>query len=448
MRSFLLKKEIVESDLLLNEFIIQIEKFRQIEKSKIAYTKRTKKFYGHTSSEIDNIIDSLKNILPCLEFERDSFQTLHKIFYPVLCNCEIESGTINGNLEKHMQDRLNEFYSRSILSEEYLDIYNKYRDYMEIAWRRNIIKILDHPSYIRKQRNVLAFSRTETIAQRILTVLNGYSTTIPLRNSDLKEKLSNDENCFYFFLKYPRIGKEMEKITSYTGPTLLYDYLHYLPYTKPNTLMIGYNVAEQALDTSRNIYKNELEENKRTPHSWSEDVLNETQNIFKEQATIYLPHISDFFNIQVYNFKTFEQLIYLELIFLVKEKIYMRKCAYCHKFFFFQDTRLKFCEKCRSYNKYLSQKKYSESLAESPAKLAYQKIYNRLSQKIGRTGGRENSPFSIIREKDLHELRPLIKLCDSNQITLEEFFQKLNQIDSKIKAVSKKINKKEKNPPV
>lgn len=436
IRSFFNKKEFLLLNKQIQESKTLITKFIQDEKCYLSSSNdKPRKYLGHNTSEIQNTIDILKDKyrLLQLEFERDSFRILHKIFYPALHNCEKINGTIRNDLKKHMQSRLGRLFDESILSEEYLDIYKKYKQCIENEWGKKIIKLLDGSSNIRQhteQTSGQAVSRPETIAQRIQTVLNGYSDLISFTDDDLTKRLSDVQNSFYFFHKYSYIKNHLEKVISYTGPTLLYDFLYYHPYTKSATLMVEHNVVKQQLETPEKTYKNELMEQKTESYEWRENALKQESDNFNKQTDIYLPDI-DFFNVQVYEFETFEQLIYLEIVFLIKEKIYMRKCAYCHKHFLCQDTHLKYCNDCKNQNRDL--------LSEGFALSEYKKCYNSLSQRISRAKSPEKCSLFRDLRKELQKLKPLAKQCNSGQYSLEDFLQAIDKINSKAKTIAENI---------
>lgn len=195
--------------------------------------------------------------------------------------------------------------------------------------------------------------------------------------------------------------------------------------------MLEHNIVKQQLETPEKIYINELKEQETEFHEWRKNILKQEQNDFYEQADVYLPNISDFFDVQVYEFETFEQLIYLEIVFLAKNKIYIRECVYCHKHFLCQDNQLKYCNDCKDQNRNL--------LSEGSALSKYQKRYNSLSQRISRAKTDEEASLFCDLRNDLRKLRSLAKQCDSGQHSLEDFFRAMDEINSKAKTIAKNL---------
>lgn len=98
----------------------------------------------------------------------------------------------------------------------------------------------------------------------------------------------------------------------------------------------------------------------------------------------FLPHnLDNIFNLEIHEFYYFEQLLFFEILEMVKDRYFIHKCknSNCSYFFASQNRLRKYCKECAS-NRKASDKSYSESLApiENIKKQYYAKYYHHISK--------------------------------------------------------------------
>lgn len=351
-----------------NEFA---QRFTSAEKEYHLQADGTPRSYrGHNTSEIlsaqNNHADYFKSLK--LPFKLIYCQKFAQIFYPVFYRMPLPVGHIKPSILK----KITSFGGKNInllhISEEYITLFKKYEDLIDTAWEKNLNSKLLTPNKSQK------FQKITPTTRKLYNALLVYMHLATDEPNDLCSTLSDAQKCYYyFFLTYNYVKESLDSIVQHSQPALLYQKLFL---DSDNLLMVPHNVIND-LEFSRSAYKKAYISNDEATKE-----LNQTE--FIQKTTQKLSTNFDLFNIQVYQFQSFEQLVYLELFFAMQSGLLVKKCNTCHKYFFFTDSKRKYCNDCKKITKYISQTNYQKSKKKSPAYSAYIKEYNKYSKKIER----------------------------------------------------------------
>lgn len=285
--------------------------------------------------------------------------------------------------------------------------------------------------------------KARTVTQIIITAIEDFANIIPSSTKNSDHFLTPEQSYYFYLYNHEYIINCLSSIQQYSMPKLLRKYMHEYPNSKEKDMILlnMQNVANNMLQQQK-TYENECLEHNSSKNSNNQkafEFYNETEDNhielvrdnLKKYIERYLPETFHPFEIQVYIFETFEQLVFLELFFLMTEHRYIRKCNICSAYFQTNNRKLKYCSKCKS-NKYASQSYYQQHKKSSKAYKLFNAEYNRISKKISR----ESDPE---KKKILKEQRTVLRTECNYILSLNKSEDtKFDEVKKIIKEISNK----------
>lgn len=420
-------------------FFISSKEYLDRDKDALSLREKTKDFFkeekamtnGHSCREIEeywtdmlNGYDKIK-----MEFKAEIFSAFYKIFYPYFEQFKLSQETVGRKKYEEIICCFGKRIDKLLIGEEFSELYNRLNLCFEEDWINKMKeKILK--DNLKEDKGY----QESTSVRRIKKAIEDYATVIPDAN-DVRRNISISQNYFYYLHTHRYMDKFLRNVQSYTQPVLLYEYL----YSYPNEDSPVYRIMTTD-EASGELGQHKKEYEKAFQLNNIHD-LEYAKGEFLKAADLYLPKDFDFFKSEVYEFQTFEQIVYLELYFFMAERMYLKKCVFCHKHFMVRDARRRYCDNCRSSNPYPSQMNYQNKRKEMPASKRYKQEYDRYSTRIGREKNPEKEKVLRRAREKLRELRSLSKQCDRDEILLEQFLQQINNLRGETEKKLKKYNK-------
>lgn len=161
------------------------------------------------------------------------------------------------------------------------------------------------------------------------------------------------------------------------------------------------------------------------------DADNNTKTkIVQELFTYYPIELKKYIGAELIEFKLFEQLLAIELLDIIENKLIIKKCPFCNTYFITDSKKQKYCDEHKNqhsvHQEVYKNKKDSESLYQ----FHFQKHEECLRKRKTR---RKLSENDYIKWKD--EASKMVSDAERNLISEKEFLEKLNSICLKLKIV-------------
>lgn len=157
------------------------------------------------------------------------------------------------------------------------------------------------------------------------------------------------------------------------------------------------------------------------------DADNNTKTkIVKELFTYYPKELEKYIGAELIEFKIFEQLLAIELLDIIKNRLIIKKCQYCNKYFITGSQKQIYCDEHKNqhsvYQAVHQNKKDSESFYSTTFK-----NHDSCLRKRVKDGALSENDYTMWKS----EAQKLVSTAEIDSITEKDFLEKLNSIYKK-----------------